>query len=124
MWSFNQDMKLTSYRRRLQTRAGGAYAPRRYYGGKSQAATSALEQGQTRKYHECCRAGTTQRAAPPAKAPHWCRRMWVGQVGGGMLLLISSLHMLNAQPAESGKDDVEEGRSKVVFPILASPMLR
>ena len=32
---------------------------------------------------------------------------------GGMLLLISSLHMLNAQPAESGKDDVEEGRSKV-----------
>ena len=46
------------------------------------------------------------------------------QVGGGMLLLISSLHMLNAQPAESGKDDVEEGRSKVVFPILASPTLR
>jgi len=35
------------------------------------------------------------------------------QVGGGMLLLISSLHMLNAQPAESGKDDVEEGRAKV-----------
>ena len=35
------------------------------------------------------------------------------QVGGGMLLLISSLHMLNAQPAESGKDDVEEGRSKL-----------
>ena len=34
-------------------------------------------------------------------------------VGGGLLLLSSSLHMLNAQPAESGKDDVEEGRSKV-----------
>ena len=35
------------------------------------------------------------------------------QVGGGTLLLISSLAMLNAQPAESGKDDVEEGRAKV-----------
>jgi multiple antibiotic resistance protein len=34
------------------------------------------------------------------------------QVGGGMLLLISSLHMLNAQPAESGKDDIVEGQSR------------
>ena len=34
------------------------------------------------------------------------------QVGGGMLLLMSSLHMLNAQPAESGKDDLVEGQSK------------
>ena len=34
------------------------------------------------------------------------------QVGGGMLLLLSSLHMLNAQPAESGKDDLVEGQSK------------
>ncbi len=35
------------------------------------------------------------------------------QVGGGMLLLMSSLHMLNAQPAESGKDDLVEGQTKV-----------
>ncbi len=35
------------------------------------------------------------------------------QVGGGTLLLISSLQMLNAQPAESGKDDVVEGENKV-----------
>jgi multiple antibiotic resistance protein len=35
------------------------------------------------------------------------------QVGGGMLLLISSLHMLNAKPAESGPDDMNEGQSKV-----------
>jgi multiple antibiotic resistance protein len=35
------------------------------------------------------------------------------QVGGGMLLLISSLQMLNAQPAEGRKEDVKEGDSKV-----------
>jgi multiple antibiotic resistance protein len=35
------------------------------------------------------------------------------QVGGGMLLLISSLQMLNAQPAESRKDDVSDGQSKI-----------
>jgi multiple antibiotic resistance protein len=35
------------------------------------------------------------------------------QVGGGMLLLISSLAMLNAQPAEGRKEDVSEGDSKV-----------
>jgi multiple antibiotic resistance protein len=35
------------------------------------------------------------------------------QVGGGMLLLMSSLQMLNAQPAESRKEDVSEGSSKV-----------
>ncbi len=35
------------------------------------------------------------------------------QVGGGMLLLISSLQMLNAQPAESRKDDLAEGGDKV-----------
>jgi multiple antibiotic resistance protein len=35
------------------------------------------------------------------------------QVGGGMLLLISSLQMLNAQPAESRKDDLAEGSDKV-----------
>ena len=34
------------------------------------------------------------------------------QVGGGMLL-ISPLYMRHAQPAESGKVDVEDGRSKV-----------
>lgn len=35
------------------------------------------------------------------------------QVGGGCLLLISSLAMLNAQPAEGRKEDVNEGTSKV-----------
>jgi len=35
------------------------------------------------------------------------------QVGGGTLLLISSLQMLNAQPAESRKDDLSEGSSKL-----------
>jgi multiple antibiotic resistance protein len=34
------------------------------------------------------------------------------QVGGGMLLLLSSLHMLNAKPAESGKDDLDEGQAR------------
>jgi multiple antibiotic resistance protein len=34
------------------------------------------------------------------------------QVGGGMLLLVSSLHMLNAQPAESRGSDVHEGQAK------------
>ena len=35
------------------------------------------------------------------------------QVGGGCLLLISSLQMLNAQPAEARKEDVSEGSTKV-----------
>jgi multiple antibiotic resistance protein len=35
------------------------------------------------------------------------------QVGGGILLLISSLQMLNAQPAEGRKEDVDEGSHKV-----------
>ena len=35
------------------------------------------------------------------------------QVGGGMLLLMSALQMLNAQPAESRKDDFAEGHDKV-----------
>jgi multiple antibiotic resistance protein len=35
------------------------------------------------------------------------------QVGGGTLLLISSLAMLNAQPAESKPSDVTEGREKI-----------
>ncbi|CAD5373414.1 conserved membrane hypothetical protein [Rubrivivax sp. A210] len=35
------------------------------------------------------------------------------QVGGGTLLLISSLAMLNAQPAESKPGDVKEGQEKV-----------
>ena len=35
------------------------------------------------------------------------------QVGGGLLLLISAVQMLNAQPAESRKEDVSEGSSKV-----------
>lgn len=54
------------------------------------------------------------------------------QVGGGMLLLISSLQMLNAQPAESSKQDVDEGASKadagasiavvpLTIPLLTGP---
>jgi multiple antibiotic resistance protein len=35
------------------------------------------------------------------------------QVGGGTLLLISSLQMLNAQPAEARPNDVAEGNQKV-----------
>ena len=35
------------------------------------------------------------------------------QVGGGILLLISSLAMLNAQPAESKPDDMREGAEKI-----------
>ena len=35
------------------------------------------------------------------------------QVGGGMLLLLSSLQMLNAQPAESRTSDLVEGSDKV-----------
>jgi multiple antibiotic resistance protein len=35
------------------------------------------------------------------------------QVGGGTLLLISSLQMLNAQPAEARPTDVDEGNQKV-----------
>ena len=35
------------------------------------------------------------------------------QVGGGCLLLISSLAMLNAQPAESKPNDVREGQEKL-----------
>jgi multiple antibiotic resistance protein len=35
------------------------------------------------------------------------------QVGGGMLLLISAVSMLNAQPAESKPADVAEGREKL-----------
>src|ERR1700712_3656072 len=34
------------------------------------------------------------------------------QVGGGLLLLMSSLQMLNAQPAESRKEDLIEGGDK------------
>jgi len=54
------------------------------------------------------------------------------QVGGGTLLLISSLQMLNAQPAEARKDDVDEGASKadagasiavvpLTIPLLTGP---
>ncbi len=35
------------------------------------------------------------------------------QVGGGTLLLISALQMLNAQPAETRQEDVTEGNTKV-----------
>ena len=54
------------------------------------------------------------------------------QAGGGMLLLISSLHMLNAQPAESGKDDMVDGQARadagdsfavvpLTIPLLTGP---
>ncbi len=35
------------------------------------------------------------------------------QVGGGLLLLLSAMQMLNAQPAESRKEDLHEGSDKV-----------
>jgi len=54
------------------------------------------------------------------------------QVGGGMLLLLSALHMLNAQPAESGKDELVEGQNRadagvsvavvpLTIPLLTGP---
>jgi multiple antibiotic resistance protein len=54
------------------------------------------------------------------------------QVGGGMLLLMSSLQMLNAQPAESRKEDMHEGEDKaesgasiaivpLTIPLLTGP---
>ncbi len=54
------------------------------------------------------------------------------QVGGGMLLLLSSLQMLNAKPADTGKDEVEEGQDKadagdsvavvpLTIPLLTGP---
>ncbi|HUG22529.1 MarC family protein [Piscinibacter sp.] len=54
------------------------------------------------------------------------------QVGGGTLLLISAISMLNAQPAESRKEDVSEGASKadagssiavvpLTIPLLTGP---
>jgi multiple antibiotic resistance protein len=51
------------------------------------------------------------------------------QVGGGTLLLISALHMLNAQPAEGNPDDVSEGNQKadagdsIAVVPLAIPLL-
>jgi multiple antibiotic resistance protein len=54
------------------------------------------------------------------------------QVGGGLLLLTSALQMLNAQPAESRKDDLAEGTDKadagasiaivpLTIPLLTGP---
>lgn len=54
------------------------------------------------------------------------------QVGGGTLLLISAIQMLNAQPAESRQEDVQEGSSKadagasiavvpLTIPLLTGP---
>jgi multiple antibiotic resistance protein len=51
------------------------------------------------------------------------------QVGGGLLLLISSIHMLNAQPAESRPADRDEGAAKaeagasIAVVPLAIPLL-
>lgn len=54
------------------------------------------------------------------------------QVGGGTLLLISSLQMLNAKPADTTKEDVDEGSEKadagasiavvpLTIPLLTGP---
>ncbi|CAN5881379.1 YchE family NAAT transporter [soil metagenome] len=54
------------------------------------------------------------------------------QVGGGMLLLMSAIQMLNAQPAESRKSDLDEGGDKadagasvaivpLTIPLLTGP---
>jgi multiple antibiotic resistance protein len=54
------------------------------------------------------------------------------QVGGGLLLLMSSIHMLNAQPAEIRGDDVNQGQAKadagasiavvpLTIPLLTGP---
>ena len=54
------------------------------------------------------------------------------QVGGGTLLLISSLQMLNAKPADTSQEDVSEGASKagagdsvavvpLTIPLLTGP---
>ena len=54
------------------------------------------------------------------------------QVGGGTLLLISAIQMLNAQPAEGSKEDVSEGKGKadagasiavvpLTIPLLTGP---
>ncbi len=54
------------------------------------------------------------------------------QVGGGLLLLMSALQMLNAQPAESRRDDLHQGSDKadagasiaivpLTIPLLTGP---
>ena len=54
------------------------------------------------------------------------------QVGGGLLLLMAAMQMLNAQPAESRKDDLSEGGDKadagasiaivpLTIPLLTGP---
>jgi len=54
------------------------------------------------------------------------------QVGGGLLLLISALHMLNAQPAESKPEEITEGGARadagasiavvpLTIPLLTGP---
>ena len=54
------------------------------------------------------------------------------QVGGGLLLLMSAIHMLNAQQAESRPDDVHQGQEKadagasiavvpLTIPLLTGP---
>jgi multiple antibiotic resistance protein len=54
------------------------------------------------------------------------------QVGGGLLLLMSAVQMLNAQPAEARKDDLNEGSDKadagasiaivpLTIPLLTGP---
>jgi multiple antibiotic resistance protein len=54
------------------------------------------------------------------------------QVGGGLLLLMSAIHMLNAQPAEIRGDDVNQGQAKadagssiaivpLTIPLLTGP---
>jgi multiple antibiotic resistance protein len=54
------------------------------------------------------------------------------QVGGGLLLLMSAIHMLNAQPAETRAEDVHQGQEKadagssiavvpLTIPLLTGP---
>ena len=54
------------------------------------------------------------------------------QVGGGLLLLMAAIQMLNAQPAESRKDDLDQGGDKaetgasiaivpLTIPLLTGP---
>ena len=46
------------------------------------------------------------------------------QVGGGCLLLISSLAMLNAQPAESKPHDVSDGQEAMAVELFADGLVK
>jgi len=46
------------------------------------------------------------------------------QVGGGLLLLLSSIQMLNAEPADVRREDVDEGQAKAEAGASRSPSCR